>query len=400
MVGRTAARYAGSPKTVTETGTDITHELLPMTFWYNNDRDFGSNGDIDEAPTASDYTSDQFLRSGGKPPSTVLRTRDLEDFARMRLVVRGIDDYLSRNHLTVGMRWVSTPTHALRVKAYRHADQALTMGYLHVAAVADRVVRDAPKVVELTDLTLKRLDKRFLVPGHGGYHTPLLWQTNGDVVRNGHPENDGGTAEAGEGRWAVVIGPPLRVALRAEAANPHVHLQAADFRRYYEHQTAGDRMSGPGQNPVWPTPTLTTTGDSGPAIGSPDSDKPNGIWDTRLNLPGKDQVILHVHGYRMQPWERRAFAETAAKRLYWEGYGGRMLLFSWPTEFVGDGALPQLFSPQNYDRSEFQARRSGTMVLPQVIDSLVGKFTPDRLVFMAHSMGNIVLAEALPMPLR
>lgn len=97
----------------------------------------------------------------------------------------------------------------------------------------------------------------------------------------------------------------------------------------------------------------------------------------------------------MQTWERRAFAETAFKRLYWQGWNGRFALFSWPTEYVRDGILWQAVDPQNYDRSEFQARRSGAVTLSIVLNGLRNNFQADKICLMAHSMGNVVLSEAL-----
>jgi|SRR5208283_805378 len=39
--------------------------------------------------------------------------------------------------------------------------------------------------------------------------------------------------------------------------------------------------------------------------------------------PEANQYILFVHGWNLQPYEKDAFASTAYKRLYWQGYKGR-----------------------------------------------------------------------------
>ncbi len=290
------------------------------------------------------------------------------------------------------MRWVETPSHELKTKVFSNSDADLTMNYLRNTGTATQICQRALKVAEVLGLDLKRIEKRFLNQGFGGYHSPWLLETNGDVTRSATPEGSS-VSEPGVGKWAVVICPPLQQPIRPEAVSPHFHIEAADFRRYYYHQTAGDRESYSGSNP-WPEPQLSTTSDSGPF---PENDgQPQGLYDPRLTFPtGKDKVVLHIHGYRMQTWERRAFAETAYKRMFWERYGGRLVLFSWPTEYVGDGVLPQAFRPQNYDRSEFQARRSGTLALPALLADLSNKYGPENLVLMAHSMGNVVLAEGV-----
>ena len=140
----------------------------------------------------------------------------------------------------------------------------------------------------------------------------------------------------------------------------------------------------------FPAPTL-----SRPADGTTDltSQESVGLYDPNLDLDGKDRLIVFIHGYRMLPWERRSFAETALKRLYWSGYGGKMLLFSWPTTYTSGAG--QIVRPQIYDRSEMQARRSGDYILSGLLPSLQSRFqiTPDNIIVMCHSMGNMVASE-------
>jgi hypothetical protein len=85
----------------------------------------------------------------------------------------------------------------------------------------------------------------------------------------------------------------------------------------------------------------------------------------------------------MSPWDRRSFAATAYKRLYWQNYKGRFGLFSWPTEV---GTL-------TYNDSERKAYESAfglNWLLHDLNDTYTGKV---RVV--AHSMGNVVTSEAL-----
>lgn len=104
----------------------------------------------------------------------------------------------------------------------------------------------------------------------------------------------------------------------------------------------------------------------------------------------EDEYIMFVHGWRMQPWERRRFAETAFKRLYWQGYKGKFGLFSWPGEYVSRSWV--LTQPQNYSRSEAIARRSGAPFY-NLMTRLKGK--QYNMHVFAHSMGNNVVSEAL-----
>lgn len=115
-------------------------------------------------------------------------------------------------------------------------------------------------------------------------------------------------------------------------------------------------------------------------------------------LDSADQYILFAHGWRMMPSERRQFAETALKRLYWAGYKGRFGFFSWPTEWIyrpshdPEDTGDFLYDLQHYDRNEAKARRTG----PVLMDLLAGLRSQYRLFnIFAHSMGNVVVSEAL-----
>ncbi len=107
--------------------------------------------------------------------------------------------------------------------------------------------------------------------------------------------------------------------------------------------------------------------------------------------------IVLVHGWNMSTDWKEAFAETAFKRLYWQGFRGHLVEFDWPTFYDSEGPFqPFLGLPdsvtklnQTYNPSEFQAYRSG-LALQEVISGLDGDTH-----LLAHSMGNVVAAEAL-----
>ncbi|MFO1531417.1 MAG: alpha/beta hydrolase, partial [Kiritimatiellia bacterium] len=107
--------------------------------------------------------------------------------------------------------------------------------------------------------------------------------------------------------------------------------------------------------------------------------------------PASDEVFLLVHGWNMSEYEKRRWAETSFKRLWWQGYRGRVVLFSWPTlelpDFFDIGGAVE---PRNFDNSEIRAWRSAT-----ALAGLYQTLGPANLRVMAHSMGNVVASEAL-----
>lgn len=131
----------------------------------------------------------------------------------------------------------------------------------------------------------------------------------------------------------------------------------------------------------------------------------NGVLDqgapiptsSRLETSNKNRAtltedyFLFVHGWRMDWRERRGFAENTFKRMFWSGYQGQFGLFSWPTQSIDNPAA----DAGNFDRSEFAAWNSAAG-LKSTLRSIGATSAVDgKLSVMAHSMGNIVLSEAL-----
>jgi len=99
----------------------------------------------------------------------------------------------------------------------------------------------------------------------------------------------------------------------------------------------------------------------------------------------------------METWDKDRFAETAFKRVYWQGYQGRFGEFRWPTDF-GFTGLWQIIATNstekdNFDGSEYQAWQSAQGLLNK-LDDLNTQY-PTHVYLLAHSMGNIVANEAL-----
>jgi pimeloyl-ACP methyl ester carboxylesterase len=163
-------------------------------------------------------------------------------------------------------------------------------------------------------------------------------------------------------------------------ADAPAYLQINDIKQMYERWTVGDDANTtPMSAAVKATDGLQV--DASAFQYTPPTD---------TNTP----YILFVHGWNMETWEKDRFAETAFKRLYWQGYQGRFGEFRWPTAFDFTGSLSDLiFDPKNYDNSEFNAWYSGYGLLSKLND--LNAEYPGNVYLMAHSMGNVVAGEAL-----
>jgi len=163
-------------------------------------------------------------------------------------------------------------------------------------------------------------------------------------------------------------------------AKTSTYIQLVDIKQMYERWTVGDDPS------TAPTSTAQIA----------TNDLPSGVlWPFRYANPGNANTpyVLYVHGWNLEYWEKDRWAESAFKRLYWQGYQGRFGVFRWPTDNGFSGKISVLTDARNYDNSEFQAWQSAQGLLNKLAN-LNAQYS-GHVYLMAHSMGNVVAGEAL-----
>ena len=147
----------------------------------------------------------------------------------------------------------------------------------------------------------------------------------------------------------------------------------------YERWTVGDDVAQA------PTITAYKAGEDLPA-GMPS-------FEYSISQATNTPYILFVHGWNMERWVKDRFAETAFKRLYWQGYQGRFGSFRWPTGSGITDTTSAVVEHRNFDDSEFNAWKSGTGLKNML--TRLNILYPGNAYLMAHSMGNVVTGEAL-----
>ena len=164
-------------------------------------------------------------------------------------------------------------------------------------------------------------------------------------------------------------------------ADTAAYFQLKDIKEMYERWTLGDAPK------LGPTNIAHCAAEGLPQGVTPFQYGPSDSTNT--------PYILLVHGWNMELWEKDRFAETAFKRLYWQGYQGRFGFLRWPTyyDFPAEAFSLMAFDPQNYDNSEYNAWKSGQGLLNKLAE-LNAKY-PGHVYLLAHSMGNVVAGEAL-----
>jgi hypothetical protein len=355
-------------------GPDSTSQANPMEFWVNNNFDRTNydaadntfyEDDIGPADVAylpthqqvpdcnyTDYYSHRMIPT----------ERDLEDFTR--LWVCGITSNLLAAlpaGSTITLNWgdVGSPNSANpTIDLFVAADANGGIGYLTNETIA----------AQQTNITQCPYVGR-LAPG-------------GSIQLYGS-QFTGGTAHF---IWCGVSNGVGQLNLTISDGSGNILAQASqwiqieDIKNLYERWTVGDSPK------VVPTNTAQIA-----ANDLPDSMQLPFRYAT--NTIANTPYILFVHGWNLEPWEKDRWAETAFKRLYWQGYQGRFGEFRWPTGYGFSGIISAITDADNYDNSEFNAWIAGFGLFDKLND--LNRQYPGNVYLMSHSMGNVVAGEAL-----
>ena len=355
-------------------GTDFTSANSPYVFWCNNNFDRGHQVD------GNDNEQDDVLQGqAGLDPKDfdgnykvsgnrqIPCVRDLEDFSR--LWINGVTSNLlaalpsgstiTLNWGDVGSPYSGNPT----IDLFTAADPDGGIGYLTNSTIAAQQINifQCPYIQRLAPGGSIQLNTIQFANNWAGNHFIWCGVTNGSGQLNLTIQDGNGNVLAQASQW----------------------IQIVDIKQMYERWTVGDAPNAV-SNQVPLTVAVRAT-DGLPTAAFQYPPPPN------ANTP----YILFVHGWNLETWEKDRYAETAFKRLYWQGYQGRFGEFRWPTfaDFPFSEFSAQAFDLRNFDNSESNAWASATGLLNKLND--LNTEYPGQVYLMAHSLGNVVAGEAL-----
>jgi pimeloyl-ACP methyl ester carboxylesterase len=116
------------------------------------------------------------------------------------------------------------------------------------------------------------------------------------------------------------------------------------------------------------------------------------LHELKADASQSNQLAVFVHGWRMPVSTWYEFSDTMFKRLYWQGYQGGFASIFWPTRSTDTDIHP--FDFITYNRSEHIAFKSATGTAAY-LNNMRDRFPDYTIGLCAHSMGNIVMVEAL-----
>ncbi len=341
----------------TSNRVDRTSSNAPMVFWINDDVDVGNDDTAgDEEPGISPTPINSAT-------AAVDNFRDLEDFTRLHFRVEGLPGQLLTNVNLRTRIYLTNISGTPSLRLFRAAETNGGVAYLTNTTTGNAQISKSAVGVLSGGSFLDLAGTNWTVVTSNRFFLPFIFEG------------------VSTGRCTIVFAIASNTGPDVAFSRPF-NLELRSVNRMYEHWTVGDNIN----TPVEIMPSAATRVSDSAVFGSPQR---NDELD----------YVLFVHGWRMRPWERRAFASTAYKRLWQLGYRGRFGLFSWPTDWAIidptnlEGLLTLLIERQNYDRSEERAWRAGD-ALERLMTQL-NQQHPNRLRLLGHSMGNIVVSEAL-----
>jgi hypothetical protein len=335
--------------------SDTTTADKPYRFWINNDNDYYDSNIADYADLNPASGSDANNFAIGCP-------RDLEDYTRLWINTAGITTELQNGTFLLALEWKDA-TDDPQMQLFQAAE--INGGSLYLtdtnAAMQQMASPYGTRIIEWRHLNTSKKYYPFIFPAN-------FWANLSADQPVAHLLFD--AVSRGSGQLVISIYKNDGETKLAEV--PGIYLDLKDAKEMYERWTVGDDLNS--------MPATTAT-----LVTSPYS------YDS--SIPAENNYILFVHGWNLAPWERNAFAETAFKRLYWQGYKGRFGAFQWPTGYGFSGWKSAITDPDNYDNSEFNAWISATGLFNKLSD--LNTAYPGHVYLMAHSMGNVVAGEAL-----
>ncbi len=364
----TLAMFVDKNRDGTLDTNDVTTAGSPHVFWVNNDYDRAAYSDndlwdeLDIAPASAGMTDAEFIKSKSRIPSL----RDLEDFDRLH--IRGLKELWRDlpSGYTVSLGWKSVQSGNPGIYVFKAVEADGGRLYLVTNTVAAAQIAPSTFPPPAGDPGFSPLALYTVEPG--------FWrQLDAASMTNDFFLYCGTSRGAGELAVRVTLGAKV-------IGEASVFLDLRDVKELYERWTVGEPPDWQGAEPAT---SCTLFGGGLPA----------GVPATAF-LGGTNQpYILFVHGWNMSPDDKDFFAETAFKRLYWQGYSNRFGAFRWPTAYDQGDTFTATADLNHFNRSEMYAWKAGEP-LRQLLVSLNQRY-PGKTYLLAHSMGNVVAGEAL-----
>ena len=406
------ANDAGNPNNVDPTTgnqlpVDTTTQAKPFRFWVNNDEDNGAPN-----PDTAPYASEVVPAMPGTPnegpvpdvasrdcdSSAIVSMRDLEDWTRLWIYTKGLNQAIHDAHILVGLKWKQVTRGVPGIKIVKATDSDGGTEYLTDKTFAAASAQATTDGTSPRPLIQDEASSSYIISASASsdpnrtadfVFPSATWTNLTDAAPKTFFLFEG--ASEGEGELEIVF---LNADTGAKIGEGGcLWLDLRDIKEMYERETSQPVPAKPYNYPLSP-PAVSI----GPVPDTSNPDGNSGVFVADPTESSAHTYIVFVHGYNMTIAGSTNYAETMFKRLWWRGYKGRFAAFRWNT--YGNGTAPSGDNPTGvlpggavgtYNDSEFVAWHSG-MALKTYVQTLPSDYTID---VVSHSLGSVVVGQAI-----
>jgi Fungalysin metallopeptidase (M36)/IgGFc binding protein/Bacterial Ig domain/K319L-like, PKD domain/Fungalysin/Thermolysin Propeptide Motif/Fibronectin type III domain len=401
---------------ITFDDADKTTADKPYRFWLNDDQDESKSDwkwtepepEIYEEHPQHHDSDDQIINS----------PRDCEDLTRLWLDTGNLLNFLQNadNDLYLGLKWENVGDTKPSIRLFRSADTNGGLGHIKNATIAAKQASDFRSCLIDADYTSNGIDQ--VRPTDRVADLIFIKHTLADLNKSGSKLYllFEGVAE-GKGELRLVLLKKNRNGTWTSLGDgPGVWLDLKNIRRMYLRAYStplADNFPLPWERaatthpPAYPysEEDIPAMGNGalfihddklGYRIGDSTSEDEN-QQDYPFDAPPDEQkkCVMFVHGIDLSVAEQQGYAQTFFKRLWWEGYRGRLVAFRWATT-LDDGLLkPGHENTSLYNSGEYRSWKGGAS-LKKYVTKLHADLGNDWIISVAaHSLGNACTGEAL-----
>jgi VCBS repeat-containing protein len=395
---------------ITFDDADLTTQNQPYRFWLNDD--------MDESKLSSLFSEDEpEVYPPSRPDSgdrAINSARDCEDLTRLWLDTGNLVDYLkdAANDFYIGLKWENVGGKKPAIRLFRSADTSGGLGHIKDATIAAKQASDFSSCLMDAD--------------YSGIDQIKLTDRLADFIFTKHTFADLDKSQSklfllfegvseGKGELRLVfLKKNSNGSWTSMGEGPGVWLDLKNIRRMYVRAYSTplpDKFPLPWQNaackqpPDFPYLTNWLTGslyipveNLGYGIGdSTPSDENQAQYPFDAPPGEQTKCVVFVHGIDVTVAEQQGYAQSFYKRLWWEGYCGRLVTFRWATT-LDNRAFTPFADRENisiFNSGEYRSWYGGTS-LRNYVGGLRAQLGNDETISVAaHSLGNACVGAAL-----
>ncbi len=371
-----------------------------LRFWLNDDEDVATTSWHWKDSDPETVPVQQGMEDSAD--SVINSPRDLEDFARLHLRVSGnLREKLQSGELVLGFKWKNADTPGIRI--YKAFERDGGWEYIKDPIIAQsqlsgdfkNALRDS--VSSLTEILpgLEAADFCFDRTFWNGW-------SSGDITNHFIFEG----VDEGKGNLVPVLLNSDRTASVFEGSA--VHLELRNIERLYMRAHSNPKNNNfafPYEVNVSAMPNFPYIAQNG-GVTIPDGNLGYASGfdeqeDSQMTFEKADdeenKCIVFVHGIDLTVPEVKSYTASFYKRLWWEGYRGRLAVYRWSTTLTESDDQWNVVNCGNaFLCGEFRSWYSG-FGLKQFVEYIKGKDQmPGATMSIAgHSLGNACVGDAL-----